>query len=323
MEKYRWQTEGASVTAGIWAIGFHDAATLTEHWDGTSWKIVHSPNPGNLENRLSGVTALSDGTAAAVGFQEDSTTGFTPLILQDAASAPKTWKTTAALAATLPDLLETAPATPDGTATADSTKKSLGTVRDSRSFGLRSRRPIMRFHFGRLVRAGRSTSHASHERPVVEVLEDRHLPSGVFAGHLPISHYHPATLQAAASPAAAQTVVALSVNVTIAAGQGLPAFTVRVGAHASGPADALAGSGFDSPFPGNPTGTPSYCRFDTLTGSLVGNQLTLTGTVGFSTDPSLVGTPATITANVSTGAITFNFGGVVLTGTGSVVVAHQ
>jgi hypothetical protein len=55
----------------------------------------------------------------------------------------------------------------------------------------------------------------------------------------------------------------------------------------------------------------------------VGTTLTLTGTVALSTDPSLVGTVATITADTSTGAITFNFGGIILTGTGSVVVAHQ
>jgi hypothetical protein len=60
-----------------------------------------------------------------------------------------------------------------------------------------------------------------------------------------------------------------------------------------------------------------------LTGALAGNQLTLSGTVAFSSDPTLVGIHATVTASISTGAITFNFGGIVLTGTGSVVVAHR
>ena len=47
------------------------------------------------------------------------------------------------------------------------------------------------------------------------------------------------------------------------------------------------------------------------------------GSVSFSIDPTLVGIQATITANIATGSVTFNFGGIILTGTGSVVVAHR
>jgi hypothetical protein len=73
----------------IWAVGdigapFGHIATLTEHWDGTSWSVIPSPNPGTTANRLYGVTALSDGTVAAVGHQEGTTTD-QPLILQNAA----------------------------------------------------------------------------------------------------------------------------------------------------------------------------------------------------------------------------------------------
>jgi uncharacterized protein (TIGR03118 family) len=72
----------------IWAVGLVDTslggqATLTEHWDGTSWKIINSPNPGNAHNGLSGATALSDGTVAAVGFQQDQGFDKVPLILQN------------------------------------------------------------------------------------------------------------------------------------------------------------------------------------------------------------------------------------------------
>jgi uncharacterized protein (TIGR03118 family) len=72
----------------IWAVGLADTslggqATLTEHWDGTSWKIINSPNPGNAHNGLFGVTALSDGTVAAVGFQQDQGFDKFPLILQN------------------------------------------------------------------------------------------------------------------------------------------------------------------------------------------------------------------------------------------------
>jgi len=73
----------------IWAVGAFNkssggAATLIEHWDGTSWTIISSPNPGTASNSLFGVTALSDGTVVAVGTQVNSNTGNpTPLIVQN------------------------------------------------------------------------------------------------------------------------------------------------------------------------------------------------------------------------------------------------
>lgn len=116
-------------------------------------------------------------------------------------------------------------------------------------------------------------------------------------------------------PGSPKTVVTISGDVT------LSGFTVHVGARAAGTAAALTGLGFDSP--GKPPGAvpPGYCRFP-LTGSVAGSVVTLSGAVTFSSDPSLVGTAVTITANASTGAIVFTFGGLVLTGTGSVLIAH-
>jgi hypothetical protein len=80
----------AAISANaIWAVGGIGAPkTLTEHWDGTSWSIIPSPSPAQNQNELFGVTALSDGTVAAVGHQEDVNTD-QPLILQNAASAPR------------------------------------------------------------------------------------------------------------------------------------------------------------------------------------------------------------------------------------------
>jgi hypothetical protein len=78
----------ASISANdIWVVGSvitsrGQMATLTEHWDGTSWKIIGSSNPGNFSDALFGATALSDGTAAAVGFQQDQGLDKMPLILQ-------------------------------------------------------------------------------------------------------------------------------------------------------------------------------------------------------------------------------------------------
>ncbi len=75
----------------IWAVGFSDQvpappvvdSTLAEPFNGTSWKIINSPNPGNFQNGLFGATALSDGTVAAVGFQQDQGLDKIPLILQN------------------------------------------------------------------------------------------------------------------------------------------------------------------------------------------------------------------------------------------------
>ena len=56
--------------------------TLTEHWDGTSWKIIGSANPGTFKNALFGVSTLSDGTVAAAGFQQDEGFDAIPLIME-------------------------------------------------------------------------------------------------------------------------------------------------------------------------------------------------------------------------------------------------
>ena len=47
-------------TSDIWAVGHYNnprSQTLTEHWDGTSWSIVPSVNPGK-ENTLAGVSRV-------------------------------------------------------------------------------------------------------------------------------------------------------------------------------------------------------------------------------------------------------------------------
>jgi hypothetical protein len=99
---------------------------------------------------------------------------------------------------------------------------------------------------------------------------------------------------------------------------------LQVRAQVDGPAAALTGMGSDA---GKSEAAPFYCRFS-LTGTLVGNVVTLAGTVTFST-ADVVGVPVTITAtdvnapNPSNDPITFTFGPFVFVGTGSVVIAHQ
>jgi hypothetical protein len=56
----------------IWAVGLIDQGsgfqrTLTEHWNGSSWNIVSSPNPGSYYSRLDGVTAIAPNDVWAVG----------------------------------------------------------------------------------------------------------------------------------------------------------------------------------------------------------------------------------------------------------------
>ena len=41
--------------------------TLVEHWDGTTWSVVNSPNVTTDGNQLGGVVALATGNVWAVG----------------------------------------------------------------------------------------------------------------------------------------------------------------------------------------------------------------------------------------------------------------
>lgn len=54
----------------VWVVGAQYNShyqTLTEHWDGTAWSVVSSPNPSNKQNFLLGVTAISRKNVWAVG----------------------------------------------------------------------------------------------------------------------------------------------------------------------------------------------------------------------------------------------------------------
>jgi hypothetical protein len=69
----------AAVSArDIWAVGDrYDAAknvykTLVEHWNGSAWSIVPSPNVGPNSSSLSGVTVLSRNNVWAVGSSYDN-----------------------------------------------------------------------------------------------------------------------------------------------------------------------------------------------------------------------------------------------------------
>jgi hypothetical protein len=69
----------------VWAVGFDAnsvgiAQTLIEHWNGSSWSVVTSPNTGSGDNELFSVAAVSARNVWAVGFDVTSTGDQTTLI---------------------------------------------------------------------------------------------------------------------------------------------------------------------------------------------------------------------------------------------------
>jgi hypothetical protein len=70
----------------VWAVGYAYpdcglcSRTMIQHWDGISWSIVPSPNPG-VANYLNGVTAVSANDIWAVGYRWNDWSTWEPLIL--------------------------------------------------------------------------------------------------------------------------------------------------------------------------------------------------------------------------------------------------
>ncbi len=72
----------ALTSSDIWAAGLYMDQnnleyTLIEHWDGGSWSIVTSPNPGSVNNSLDGVAIISANDVWAVGEYNDGVTNYT------------------------------------------------------------------------------------------------------------------------------------------------------------------------------------------------------------------------------------------------------
>jgi hypothetical protein len=60
-------------SSDCWAVGFGDvvagvAQTLAEHWDGSSWSIVETPNTNSTNDAFSDVSCLGSSDCWAVGF---------------------------------------------------------------------------------------------------------------------------------------------------------------------------------------------------------------------------------------------------------------
>jgi hypothetical protein len=67
------ESVAAISTKDAWAVGYYSVGdtgfqTLTEHWNGTSWSVVASPNIGTLDY-LSGVAAIATNDVWAVGYE--------------------------------------------------------------------------------------------------------------------------------------------------------------------------------------------------------------------------------------------------------------
>jgi hypothetical protein len=76
----------AAVSAtDIWAVGslithYPRPSTIIEHWNGTQWSLVSSPNPGPLSDTLNGVAAISATEVWAVGESVTGANATQPLI---------------------------------------------------------------------------------------------------------------------------------------------------------------------------------------------------------------------------------------------------
>jgi hypothetical protein len=96
-------------TTDAWAVGYqndnnlNESRTLIQHWNGTSWATVQSPNPGNTAgcrnsntgNVLNAVAAVNANDVWAVGFSFTCTSLLKPMVLHwdgakwSAVSTPK------------------------------------------------------------------------------------------------------------------------------------------------------------------------------------------------------------------------------------------
>lgn len=111
----------ATSPSNAWAVGSYASPesgsfgllTLIEHWNGRTWKVVPSPNPGGINNfnELNAVAAASPARAWAVGRLTSTRTGLTKPIIEhwngrrwklDAIPNPGTSNTLLGVAATSP-----------------------------------------------------------------------------------------------------------------------------------------------------------------------------------------------------------------------------
>src|SRR5215467_13031725 len=73
-------------TRDVWAVGIFDQftqsgyKTLAEHWDGSQWKLVHTPNTSQLNNVLAGLASTGTNDVWAVGYQSPASGPYSTLV---------------------------------------------------------------------------------------------------------------------------------------------------------------------------------------------------------------------------------------------------
>lgn len=80
------QSVDALTSNDVWAVGYSgdnngNRQTLIEHWDGATWSIVPSPNPGTLQNELYDVEAVSANDVWAVGLAYSPSGPISPFVV--------------------------------------------------------------------------------------------------------------------------------------------------------------------------------------------------------------------------------------------------
>ena len=82
-DPYGNQLNSVAAVSGsdVWAIGTAGANTLAEHWNGSSWSIVPTPNPAGsgVQAQLLGLTTVASNDVWAVGFSASPTTDYATL----------------------------------------------------------------------------------------------------------------------------------------------------------------------------------------------------------------------------------------------------
>jgi hypothetical protein len=68
-----FQGVSADAANDIWAVGYSNDVTFSEHYDGKNWTLVRTPNVGTGPNSLHGVVALAPNDVWAVGYSTATT----------------------------------------------------------------------------------------------------------------------------------------------------------------------------------------------------------------------------------------------------------
>jgi hypothetical protein len=106
----------------VWVVGGYEPVpgaplrTLTMHWDGTSWTIVPSANPGDGSSVLIDITASGD-TLWAVGYSYDGSGNQAPLIERFDRRCPIPTATPTSVPTSTPTQTSTSTPVPTGTPT--------------------------------------------------------------------------------------------------------------------------------------------------------------------------------------------------------------